>query len=367
MSIILLILYFLALLLVFYLLARVCTRYFVDSLELTARKLNLSEDIAGATLMAFGGSAPEFLIVIITLIHPGNHANFGAGTIVGSAIFNILVVVGVAAIIHTSQLSWKPVVRDVVFYVAAIIALFLVFQDSQVFWFEALALLALYVAYLFMLQTWQKFLPKIDKEILLDELSDHVEVGEKRMEKRTNIFWKFLSFLDQVLEKVFINLDKHPKSCVYVFIESLIAIALLSWALVEIAIRMSHIINIPEAFIALTVVAVGTSIPDIIAASFMAKRGCGGMAIADALGSNIFDILFGFGLPWLVYTVITGKALKVSVENLHGSVLLLLATVIMIFLLLLLRHFKIGRSVGWLLIACYAGYIAYSILEILAL
>lgn len=346
MNILFFLIYFFIILILLYFLARICTHYFVESIELLSKKLKLSDDIAGATLMALGGSAPEFMIVIITLLRPGGHANFGASTIVGSAIFNILVVVGVAAIVHTAQLSWKPVVRDVVFYISAILCLFLVFQDGQVFWYEALFLVILYGVYLFALRTWQRIIPPADKEILLDELADN---DRKK---------------DKILEKIFKDLDKEPQYYLRVFIESLLFIAILSWGLVEVAIRLSSLLNIHEAFIALTVVAIGTSVPDIIAATFMAKRGHGGMAIADALGSNIFDILFGLSFPWLLYILFTQKALAVSTENLHGSILLLSATVIMIFLLLLLRHFKIGRSVGYLLISCYVVYIIYTILEI---
>lgn len=365
MAVLLFFLYLLGIAGLLYLLARVCTHYFVESIELLSKKLRLSEDIAGATLMALGGSAPEFMIVIITLLRPGSHANFGAGTIVGSAIFNILVVVGIAAIIHTAKLSWQPVVRDVIFYISAILCLYLVFQDGQVYWYEALFLVILYGVYLLALGTWQKIITKADKEILLDELSENIEKKEKAMEKRKNIFWRFLSLGDRLLEKIFIDLDFKPKYYLFVFIESLCFIALLSWGLVEAAIKISYLINIPEAFIALTIVAIGTSVPDIIAAAFMAKRGHGGMAIADALGSNIFDILFGLSFPWLLYIIITQKPLLVSTENLHGSILLLFATVIMIFLLLLLRQFKIGKTAGWLLIGCYGIYLIYTIFEII--
>ncbi|MFA6027443.1 MAG: calcium/sodium antiporter [Patescibacteria group bacterium] len=355
MNVFLFVLYLAGIAVIFYLLAKICTHYFVESLELFARKLKMSEDIAGATLMALGGSAPEFLIVIISLLYPGNHANIGAGAIVGSAIFNILMVIGAAAVLHTAKLSWKPVVRDVTFYLIAILSLFLIFQDGAVHWHEALTLVSIYCIYLFALRTWQKFLPKKDKKIMLDDFSEDVEAHEK----------KRFFFVEKLLGKIFIDLDKKPKYYLFVFFECLFFIALLSWGLVTIAMKISNMLNIPEAFIALTIVAIGTSIPDLMAASFMAKRGRGGMAIADALGSNIFDILFGFGFPWLVYTLLTQRDLLVSTENLHGSVLLLSATVIMIFLLLLLRHFKIGRSVGVLLISCYGLYIIYTILQVL--
>jgi len=365
MQFILFFFYLIILALIFYLLARICTHYFVESLEILAKKLKLSEDIAGATLMAFGGSTPELLIVIIALLHPGNHANFGAGAIVGSAIFNILVVIGAAAIIHTAQLSWKPVVRDVVFYVSAIIALFLVFQDGRVKWYEALFLVILYLVYLFALRTWQKFLPQKDKEILLDKLSDDVEKKQQQAIKSKNIFWQGLSLLDVLLGKIFKDLDKEPQYYRRVFFLSLFFIGLLTWALVETAIRLSLMLGIPDDFVALTVVAVGTSIPDLVSAMFVSRQGHGGMAIADALGSNIFDVLMGFGLPWLLFILITGRSLVVSTENLNGAVILLLATVAMIFLLLLLRHFKIGKTVGILLISCYGIYIIYTVLEIL--
>lgn len=349
MQFILFIFYLIILALIFYLLARICTHYFVESLEIIAKKLKLSEDIAGATLMAFGSSTPEFLIVMITLLYAGNHANFGAGAIVGSAIFNILVVIGAAAIIHTAQLSWKPVVRDVVFYVSAIIALFLVFQDGQVKWFEALFLVVLYLVYLFALRTWQKFISPADKKILVDKSHDKIQKNQ----------------LDILLGKIFKDLNKEPQYYLRVFILSLGFIGLLTWALVETAIRFSLMLGIPDDFIALTVVAVGTSIPDLVSAMFVSRQGHGGMAIADALGSNIFDILMGFGLPWLLFILITGRSLIVSTENLNGAVILLLATMAMIFLLLLLRHFKIGKPVGILLISCYGVYIIYTVLEIL--
>ena len=75
----------------FYLLARVCDEYFVESLDKIAKKLKMSSDAAGATLMAVGSSAPELFVAAIALLKPGDHAALGMGTIVGSALFNILV------------------------------------------------------------------------------------------------------------------------------------------------------------------------------------------------------------------------------------------------------------------------------------
>src|SRR5680860_1690473 len=115
-----LILYSLALLASFYLLAVICDRYFVFSLDKIALKLNMNSDMAGATLMAVGSSAPELFVSIIALFKPGQEA-LGAGTIVGSALFNVLVIIGASAMVRKAFIAWQPIVRDLSFYTLSII------------------------------------------------------------------------------------------------------------------------------------------------------------------------------------------------------------------------------------------------------
>src|SRR5690554_2806155 len=103
------VLYFLILITIFYLLAKVSEDYFVESLDIISRKLKLPEDVAGATLMAVGSSAPEFATALIAVLGTGTE-DIGAGTIVGSAIFNILVIVGASALVSGAFLRWQPVV-----------------------------------------------------------------------------------------------------------------------------------------------------------------------------------------------------------------------------------------------------------------
>ena len=101
-------------LLSFYLLAEVCEKYFVESLEKISIQLNLSRDAAGATLMAVGSSAPELFVSLMALFKPGEEA-MGAGTIVGSAIFNILVIIGASVAVRKATVLWQPVIRDMLF------------------------------------------------------------------------------------------------------------------------------------------------------------------------------------------------------------------------------------------------------------
>ena len=117
-----LIFYLLALLVSFYLLAIICDRYFVVSLDKIAIKLKMNSDMAGATLMAVGSSAPEFFVSLMALFRPGNEA-LGAGTIVGSALFNILVIIGASAIVRKAFIAWQPIIRDTIFYSLSILLL----------------------------------------------------------------------------------------------------------------------------------------------------------------------------------------------------------------------------------------------------
>src|SRR5690606_22491483 len=102
------ILYALGLVVTFYALAKLCDQYFVKSLDIISKKLKLSEDVAGATFMAVGSSAPEFFTAVIAVFSIST-SDIGAGTIVGSAIFNILIIIGASAIAATAYLKWQPV------------------------------------------------------------------------------------------------------------------------------------------------------------------------------------------------------------------------------------------------------------------
>jgi len=348
-----LLLYIIVLLTSFYLLAKIVDEYFIDSLDRISHKLRLSSDAAGATLMAAGSSSAELFVAIIALIKPGNHAAIGMGTIVGSAIFNVLVIIGAAAIVRKAVLSWQPVVRDIAFYLISIIILLIVFRDGKIILEEAAILTCLYIIYVAAVVKW--------KDILPHKSADIMHVVEEEFQESKKSKWRKLTIpFDYIIDKIFPPL----KHCYIVFALSIIIIAALSWGLVESAIQVSHILNIPEAIIALTVLAIGTSIPDTMSSVIVAKQGRGDMAISNAIGSNIFDILFGLGVPWLIALSFTGGTIPVSTENLMSSVILLFATVLVIFFLLLIRKWKIGNKAGYILIALYLGYLTWAIIKV---
>lgn len=132
--------------------AIICDEQFTSSLESICNPrtgLGLSPDVAGATFMAAGSSAPELASSFMgTFV---SKSDVGLGTIIGSAVFNILIIIGATAIVvgEPMQLDWKPLGRDVVFYCGSVILLILfVAADNVVDWYEALILLVYYALYI---------------------------------------------------------------------------------------------------------------------------------------------------------------------------------------------------------------------------
>jgi sodium/potassium/calcium exchanger 2 len=128
--------------------ALACDEFFVPSLVVIIERLQISEDVAGATFMAAGGSAPElFTSFFGTFADPDS--NVGIGTIVGSAVFNVLFVIGMCAMFSKGvlKLTWWPLFRDCMFYSIALLLLIVFFIGNWIEWWESLILFCVYLAY----------------------------------------------------------------------------------------------------------------------------------------------------------------------------------------------------------------------------
>lgn len=128
-------------------LAIVCDEFFVPALDVIIEKLDIADDVAGATFMAAGGSAPELFTSVIGVFV--SFDDVGIGTIVGSAVFNILFVIGMCAIFSKTvlTLTWWPLFRDCFFYSASLLTLIYFFRDNHIYWYEALILFLIYISY----------------------------------------------------------------------------------------------------------------------------------------------------------------------------------------------------------------------------
>jgi len=145
-----LVVYILGTLFLFLGIAIVCDDFFVSSLESICERLGLSEDVAGATFMAAGSSAPELFSSLMSLLSSSGGNELGVGTIVGSAVFNVLVIIGATAVFsgQTLDLDWKPLTRDAFFYAASVGSIIVIFNDGEVQYWEGVICVLLYFTYI---------------------------------------------------------------------------------------------------------------------------------------------------------------------------------------------------------------------------
>ena len=188
MSVIALILDFAILVFSFGAMHFISERYFIESLDYLSKKLRLSSDMAGSTLMAAGSSAPELAVALFSILMAGHHEAIGVGTIVGSALFNILVISGaVMYISRTARLVWQPIVRDIIFYILAILLLGYTFHEEGINLFTGILLVSAYIIYVIFVYFWKRVSyyddtedepekKHISKPLLLDRLASRYQV-----------------------------------------------------------------------------------------------------------------------------------------------------------------------------------------------
>ena len=157
-----------------YLLSIVTDEFFIESLQQIATRWKLPHDVAGASLMAMGSSAPELGIALLAVFRQGGaHSDVGMGTIVGSAMFNILVITGVSAMVRPTDTDLKSGLRDIGMYIVSILALLFVFRDGTITFAEGGILMGLYAFYLIILLIWSRKFPHTQEEIhIADEIQN---------------------------------------------------------------------------------------------------------------------------------------------------------------------------------------------------
>jgi solute carrier family 24 (sodium/potassium/calcium exchanger), member 2 len=187
-------------------LAVVCDEFFVPSLDVIIEKLDIADDVAGATFMAAGGSAPELFTSVIGVFV--SFDDVGIGTIVGSAVFNILFVIGMCAIFSRTvlTLTWWPLFRDCTFYSISLITLIIFFRDNSIHWYEALTLFSIYLLYVSFMK-WNQQVEKFIKRQLNKNKVTRVRSTDQLMPSvsRTNsVLPKFLYIVVLALFYIYI-------------------------------------------------------------------------------------------------------------------------------------------------------------------
>lgn len=343
-----------------YLLGIITDSFFIVSLDQISRRLNLSDEVAGASLMAVGSSAPELFIALIALFtEGGNHSDVGIGTIVGSAVFNILVITGVSAVVAGGlRIHVFAVRRDTIYYLSSIAYLAWIFLDGQVVLYEAVIGLVAYVAYVALLAFYK---PKEDpeKEEPIKQVAESVPYKEVA-EGGTSLFRQVEHIIVGLIRKI---TGAPNENYIWTFFVAIVFIILLSYVLVEATIVFSTGVGIPPVLVALTLLAAGTSAPDLIASMEVAREGRGGMAVANAIGSDIFDVFIGLGFPWFIAIVFQGvSSIHVDAADLWVSIGILVGTTVILWFFLE-RKRDLSRNEGLVLLALYVAFVIFTIIS----
>ncbi|XP_017156708.1 sodium/potassium/calcium exchanger 4 [Drosophila miranda] len=359
----------------FILLAIVCDDYLVPSMERLCYTLRMTYDVAGATFLAAATSAPELFVAFIgTFITEGD---IGVGTIVGSSVFNVLGIATVCGIFTgvTAKLDWWPISRDTMWYLASISLLGIVLIDSKVMWYEAAIMLSLYFIYLTTLifdRKLQGLCRSLDGEReLMDEdpmlreedpfktFREHICSKPEKGSPCIEVTWWVIKY-----PSIFILAITTPSVRTIFFFTMLIAVIwisgisyLLSWFLTVVG----YNIGIPDSIMGLTVLAVGTSVPEVVSSYIVTRKGYGSMAMCNAIGSNTFDIFICLGLPWLLKNLIKGQPIQINSTGLTITSAMLVATVVLLYAGFLLTKFTLGKPVGWMSLITYILFLVCAI------
>ena len=339
-----------------YVLSVITEGFFIVSLDQISLRLKLSDEVAGASLMAMGSSAPELAIALIALFTGGGaHSDVGIGTIVGSAVFNILVITGVSAVVAGGlHIHLFAVRRDTLYYLLSIGYLAFIFVDGEVLLWEAVLGLAAYVVYVLLLVFYKDSSRTAMPAASVDNAVEPKGAsGDGAMRQIESAITKLLRLLTGAPEKNY----------VWTFIVAIALIIALSYILVESTIVLAAGIGIPPVIVALTLLAAGTSAPDLISSIDVARDGRGGMAVANAIGSNIFDIFIGLGFPWVLAILFSSMAsIHVGTNGLWMSIAILVGTTVILYVLLQSQR-MLSRREGIALLALYLAYVLFTLLS----
>ena len=148
------------------------------------------------------------------------------------------------------------------------------------------------------------------------------------------------------------------------FFGALIWICILSYFMVEFVLKIGCLWKISTVIMGLTLLAMGTSIPDALSSIVVAKQGEGDMAVANAVGSNVFNIGLGLGLPWWIKTAVDGRPIGIAdAGDVVPSIMILLSIVVLLFAVLMQQKWQLKPLTGYGLIGCYGLFVIYQIIK----
>lgn len=314
-----------------------CSDIFVDSASFFAKKLKIPALVIGLTVVAFGTSMPELAVSasdsIACLVNGGN-ANIAIGNVVGSNICNILLVLG-CSVALTPIIIKKDVLKSeypILIAVSAILSLMIIFfplnGNYAILRIEGAILCVLIIAYVTYLVIKSKKQAKLKP------------VKQEEPAIKDMPVWKAVLFLILGLAGI-------------AFGGELVVNGSKSIAIgIGDAAGWNH--DLVESLVGLTIVAVGTSLPELVTSVVAAKKGENEIALGNVIGSNIFNALFIIGVSSIITPLTIGSQILVDIA-------VMMFAAILAYILSLKG--KLTKRDGWIFIVCYVAYLVYLILR----
>lgn len=302
-----------------------------DGASAIARRSGISELVIGLTIVAFGTSAPELVITVVSAAQ-GN-TELALGNVVGSNIFNILVIIGVTSMIKPMHIGSSVMTNELPMVLLSSLAILIMgnsieldgSQESVLTRTDGLILLLFFA--IFMRYTFsQARHPRADQE--------NMPSGEPEKAKGMGLFKAWIWLLGGLGMLIFGG-DK--------FVDGASAVA--------------RAMGVSDAVIGLTIVSIGTSLPELATSVTAAIKGQPGIALGNVIGSNIFNVFFVGGVGAVVRPLQFGSIGNVDLLVLTGASLL--------FWLFgrIIGHNTITRGEGALLFLCYVGYMVWLVVN----
>ena len=289
---------------------------FTDGACALARRLKVSELVIGLTVVALGTSLPEFIVSFMSVLR--GSGNMSVGNIVGSNVFNTLVVIGSSAIMLGMKVESSLLRRDLpLMFVASVLLIIFAGVNGVLSVWEGLMFLAFFSVYTY-----------IAYRVGLRDRKAAQEVAHSEQMP----YYKIVLFI----------------------LIGMAALVLGGRFLVDNAAAVARRFDISESVIGITILAAGTSLPELMTSIVAARKGSEGLALGNAIGSNIFNIAFVLGICSTISPIIVSELTLTDWVMLLGSCLLVW--------LLAWTSRKLSRWEGVVLVACYLVYLALLII-----
>ncbi len=292
--------------------------YLVRGSSSIALRLHLSPLVVGLTIVALGTSAPELLISIQSALK--GSPDITMGNVVGSNICNLALVLGLTAVINPVKVKPNSIKIDWPMTMGASILLFLVVREGLLNAVEGIIFLIAITIYLTLIITQSR------KEVKTQRFN--AQKVEEIPDAPSKQFWKDLTFI--------------LLGCLALYYGS-------EWFVTS-AKDLAISLGVEERVVGLTVVALGTSLPELVTAAVASYKGQTDLALGNLMGSNIFNILSILGITALI------KPIYVNAEILNKDIIWMLMITLMILPLMIVRR-EVGRADGIVLLIVYAVYV----------